>query len=79
MSLIKNLLDYLYPVEDPTIRDSINTELDECQSILISHGFKVKRSANLIHDESVQSLIAEKGHVVLTASPSRKVRKSSLH
>ena len=79
MSIIKNLLDFLYPLENTGFSNSINTELEECQNILMNHGFKVKRSGNLVHNETVQSLIAEKGHVVLNVGFCEKVRTYKVH
>ena len=67
MSIINSILDYLYPLKNTGNQDSINIELDECQSILVNNGFKVKHSEHLVLHETVQGLIAEKGNVVLRA------------
>lgn len=68
MSIMKNILDFLYAEKNIDIRDSINIELDECQSILEKNGFKVKRSKHLVNYEAAQCLTAEKGSVILIAN-----------
>lgn len=72
MSIINNLLDYLYSEKNANIREAINKEMDEYQRILVKNGFIVKRSPRLVHYGFVQQLSAEKGNVILVAN--RKLR-----
>ncbi|SDF21883.1 hypothetical protein [Sporomusa acidovorans] len=75
MSLIKNLLDFLYKEHAGNIRKTISMELDECQRTLEQQGFKVKRSEQLVNYEAAQCLTAEKGNVMLTATQFLKGNK----